>query len=385
MTHLPLLLHMARKGKPLIISTGTADLDEVGQVVGELRAFYGSLPLPVVLLQCTASYPTPPGAAHVQAVVTLREAFGVPSGLSDHTRDPVDAPAAAVALGAVVVEKHYTLSNQLAGPDHKFALEPHELREMVRRIRGVQQALGSGRKVPDGAEAELRHFARRSLFTTRPIARGEAFSGANTRVLRRGKQEAGLAPRWHPLVLGRTAARDLLPWQPLQADDVGDTEGLRDDGVLLRRAVQGDIEWVWQLHNEPGVRAVSLNPEPIPWDDHVAWFARQLDDPTMRLWLVLRDGERCGVLRIDGRAKVSTALAADVRGQGVGRAALRLACRTFAGETGADHVDAEILADNLQSQKAFAAAGFVHRGTRDEGSRAVQVWRWELAASGRHG
>ena len=217
MTHTPLLEHVARKGKPVILSTGTAHLYEVGRAV---RAFLATDNHRLVLLQCTAKYPTPLEALNAQALVTLREHFELPTGLSDHSRDPLVGPMTAVALGACVIEKHFTLSNQLPGPDHAFAVEPDELAELVRRVREVEAALGSGRKEVLEAEQELRSFSRRALFTRTEVKRGEAFTRANVAVLRTGKLERGLPPDAHDEVVEHVAARDLAPESAITKDDL---------------------------------------------------------------------------------------------------------------------------------------------------------------------
>lgn len=218
MTHHPLLRKVATKKKPVIMSSGASNLDEVRAAVKALEsAGCDSL----VLLQCTAAYPAPLEAVNVRAVATLREALNVPTGLSDHSRDPVVAPMTAVALGAAVIEKHYTLSNKLPGPDHAFAIEPNELRRLVRRVRETETVLGSGNKQVHSVEEELRHFARRSLFTTQAVKAGETLSRDNIDVLRRGQQAAtGLDPEELEKVLGLPAARDLDADEPLTRADV---------------------------------------------------------------------------------------------------------------------------------------------------------------------
>lgn len=217
MTHIPLLRHVAAKGKPVIMSTGTATLDEVARSVEAFRATGNDQ---LVLLQCTAKYPAPLEALNVSALVTLRERFDLPTGFSDHSRDPVVGPMTAVALGADVVEKHLTLDNDLPGPDHAFAVEPHELAELVRRVRQVEQARGSGRKEVLAEEQELRAFSRRALFTTAAVKAGERFGSENVAVLRTGKRPRGLPPEALDRVLGRRAARDLPAESPLGEDDL---------------------------------------------------------------------------------------------------------------------------------------------------------------------
>jgi sialic acid synthase SpsE len=217
LTHEPLLREVAARGKPVLLSTGASNMDEVRRAVEALRAA-GCRDL--VLLQCTASYPTPPEAANVRALVTLREELGVPAGLSDHTREAVTAPMAAAALGASAIEKHFTLDNDMPGPDHAFAVEPDELAEMVRGVRGIERVLGSGAKTVHSVEEELRSFARRSIFTTRSVRAGERFSRENVDVLRAGKRPAGLPPSAMERVLGATAARDLPPETGLRETDL---------------------------------------------------------------------------------------------------------------------------------------------------------------------
>ncbi len=206
LTHHPLLAHMAGKGRPVIASTGAATLAEVAEAVAVVRAA-GSTAL--VLLQCTARYPTPLADLNLRAMRAMAEAFSLPVGLSDHSRHPSIGPAAAVAMGACVIEKHYTLSNDLPGPDHAFALEPRELADMVAAIRATEEALGSAAKLPAVVEDELRQFARRSIYAVRPIRRGEKLTCDNVAVLRCGKLTAGLAPAAFPALLGRVAVRDL--------------------------------------------------------------------------------------------------------------------------------------------------------------------------------
>ena len=214
MTHEPLLRHVAAKRKPMIVSTGTADMTEVTAMVETLRDAAG-----LALMQCTAAYPAPLDSLNVRAIPMMKSAFGVPVGLSDHSRDPVIGCLGAVALGANLIEKHFTLDNTLPGPDHRFAVEPGELAQLIQGVRGVEQALGTGEKVVHPVEAELRAFARRSIFTTRAVDAGEAFTSENLAVLRCGELKPGLEPRRYPEILGRRAVRPLGPDQALQADD----------------------------------------------------------------------------------------------------------------------------------------------------------------------
>jgi N-acetylneuraminate synthase len=216
MTHLPLVGHLAGKGKPLIVSTGTASLDEVRETVQHVRD-RGNPGL--ALMQCTAAYPAPLDALNLRAIATMKAAFGVPVGLSDHSRDPLVAPMAAVALGADLLEKHFTLSNQLPGPDHPYAVEPRELAQMIAKVREVEDALGTGEKRVQPVEEELRRFARRAVYAVRAIAPGEPFTRENVAVLRSGKLEPGLPPKAYESLLGRRAARAIAVEAPITAAD----------------------------------------------------------------------------------------------------------------------------------------------------------------------
>jgi len=207
LSHLPLVRTVLERGKPAFISTGASALADVLRVV-ELAREVGNTQM--VLLQCTAAYPTPPTDVNARAIVTLGEASGCLVGLSDHSRDPVIAPVVAVALGAVVIEKHFTLSNRLPGPDQKFAVEPEELRGLVRAVRGAQAVLGTGVKEVLAVEGELHGFARRSVFSVRAIGAGEVLTEDNIRVLRNGANAPGLAPEEYPRLLGKRAARNIL-------------------------------------------------------------------------------------------------------------------------------------------------------------------------------
>ena len=202
--HVRLLQRLAATRKPLIISTGAATEDDIDFCLQTVRAAGAG---DVTLLQCTSSYPAPPDSLNLTVIPWLRERFGVAAGFSDHSRDPIAGPVAAVALGATVIEKHYTLDNRLPGPDHPFALEPDELAAMVRAIRLAEQARGDGVKAVGSHETELRSFAVRAIQATRDLAPGDALvEGENFDVLRPGKRSAGMHPRHLDELRGRRAA-----------------------------------------------------------------------------------------------------------------------------------------------------------------------------------
>ncbi|MHB8958914.1 MAG: N-acetylneuraminate synthase family protein [Candidatus Limnocylindrales bacterium] len=216
--HVRLIEHLARAGKPLIMSTGAATEEDVAFGLDTVRA---SGATEVTLMHCTASYPAPPDSLNLAAIPYLRERFGVPVGLSDHSRDPIVAPVAAVALGAVAIEKHYTIDRRLPGPDHPFALQPSELAQMVRAIRLADLAVGEEGKIVQPAEQELRGFAVRAIQAVRDIAPGEPLvEGYNFDVLRPGKRSRGLHPRHLGLLRGRHSARSITAGDGITGDAI---------------------------------------------------------------------------------------------------------------------------------------------------------------------
>ncbi len=232
-TNAPLLLHAARTGRAVILSTGMSALKEVEEALGVLAYGYASgqekpsqdafgktfhsapgqdaLRGKVTLLHCTTEYPAAYEDVNLKAMDTLRAAFGLPVGLSDHTPG-IHVAVAAVARGAMVIEKHLTLDRTLPGPDHRASLEPGEFRQLVTAIRQVEAALGSGVKAPAPGELANVPIARRSLVAARDIRKGETFTAENLAVKRPG---TGTSPMRYWEWLGRIAERDYKKDQPL--------------------------------------------------------------------------------------------------------------------------------------------------------------------------
>ena len=204
LTHTPLVRHVASFGKPMLVSTGASDLNEVIKIVETIRSEGNDQ---IVLCQCTARYPTLPEGVNARAMLVMRDETRCLVGLSDHSRDPTVAPTVAVSLGACVIEKHFTLSNLLPGPDHKFAVEPRELANLIQTVRAAEKILGHGRKEVLPEEKELYDFARRSIITTRSIKAGEILSPDSVAVLRCGKLGYGLAPEQYESILGCAVGR----------------------------------------------------------------------------------------------------------------------------------------------------------------------------------
>lgn len=205
-TNLPYLRHLGRYGRRVILSTGMATLGEIETAL-EVLERAGTPRDYITVLHCNTEYPTPMADVNLRAMLTMRDALGVAVGYSDHTQG-IEVAIAAVALGAKVIEKHFTIDRKLPGPDHQASLEPDELKAMVVAIRNIEQALGDGIKRPSASEAKNRPIARKSLVAACAIRLGEVFSETNLAVKRPG---TGLSPmRWDE-VLGRRAPRDFAP------------------------------------------------------------------------------------------------------------------------------------------------------------------------------
>lgn len=202
-TNLPYLRHIGKYGKPIILSTGMATLVEIESALGILEEA-STVREKITVLHCNTEYPSPIEDVNLKAMLTIRDKLGVQVGYSDHTLG-IEVPIAAVALGATIIEKHFTLDRTLPGPDHQASLEPDELVEMVKAIRNIEQALGDGIKRPSPSEQKNMPIARKSIVAARNIQKGESLTEENLAIKRPG---IGISPmRWDNLV-GRVAEKD---------------------------------------------------------------------------------------------------------------------------------------------------------------------------------
>jgi N,N'-diacetyllegionaminate synthase len=202
-TNLPFLVKIARTQKPVILSTGMSDMTEIREAINILKQ-HGTEDLTV--LHCTSEYPAPYKEVNLKAMNSIAEAFGVEVGYSDHTKG-IEIPVAAVAMGAQIIEKHFTLDNNMEGPDHKASLEPSELKKMVSSIRNVELAMGTGEKKPVPSEEKNKMLVRKSIIASRKIEKGELFTEKNLTVKRPG---TGVSPmKWFE-ILGRNSTKNYI-------------------------------------------------------------------------------------------------------------------------------------------------------------------------------
>lgn len=203
LTNLPFLRCIAKKNKPIIISTGMGNLGEVESALNILTNS-GTKRKNITILHCTTNYPCPYEEVNLKAMLSLKEAFKLSVGYSDHTLG-IEVPISAVSLGATVIEKHFTLDKNMEGPDHKASLEPNELKAMVKAIRNIEEALGDGIKKPNKSEIDIMKVARKSIVASKDIKKGEIFNDDNITVKRPG---TGISPmRWNEIV-GKIAKKD---------------------------------------------------------------------------------------------------------------------------------------------------------------------------------
>ncbi len=210
-TNYPYLARIAATGKPIIMSTGMCDTSDINNALDALIE-NGATKESITLLHCNTQYPTPYEDVNLLAMNTIKSDYGLATGYSDHTQG-IEIPVAAVALGACVIEKHFTLDRNMEGPDHKASLEPAELKKMVEAIRIVEQALGSASKTVSPSEAQNKSIARKSIVAKRNIHKGETLTEDNITVKRPGN---GISPMKWREVIGTPATRDFAPDEPIE-------------------------------------------------------------------------------------------------------------------------------------------------------------------------
>lgn len=213
LTNIPLLQHIARFGKPMIVSTGMGTIEEIKEAVEAIQAAGND---DITVLHCVTDYPTPPEQVNLRAMHVIQAALGVPIGYSDHSMG-IEASVIAVAAGAKVIEKHFTLDCNLPGPDHKASLEPKDLGEMVKGIRKVEVLLGSGKKQPNEAELAVAKIVRRSVVAARDLKTGDTITSDMVLLRRPG---TGIEPARIGEVIGRTLSRDVKEGVLLSWDDL---------------------------------------------------------------------------------------------------------------------------------------------------------------------
>ena len=349
---LPLVANVARRHKPVILSTGMASLGEIEAAVATCRSVGNDR---LALLRCVSSYPAKPEAMNLQSFIALRS-FGAVVGLSDHTRDNTVA-IASVALGAKLIEKHFILDRSVGGPDAFFSLEPDELASLIKTVRDTERAMGKPRFGISSDEKASAAF-RRSLFVAKDVKAGATLT---SQIVRSVRPSHGLSPEHLPRVLGSVAARDLTAGEPLSWDMVGPKAA--HPLVALRPATSSDSDLLFAWRNDEETRRASANTEIVTRHDHDAWLSKSLDSKDRALFMATRDGESVGTARMDREAphaevwEVSITIAPSARGSRLA-APLLIALSAEARARGATLLIARLRPENAKSRAAFEAAGY---------------------------
>lgn len=210
-TNYPYLAKIAGFGQPIVMSTGMCDHADIANALNALLE-NGAKKEDITILHCNTQYPTPMEDVNLRAMLNIKETYGVKIGYSDHS-EGIEVPIAATALGATIIEKHFTLDKTMEGPDHKASLEPHELKDMVNAIRNIEKALGNGKKCTSASETSNKAIARKSIVASRHIKQGEVLCEDNITVKRPGN---GISPMKWKEVIGSTAKRDFTPDQLIE-------------------------------------------------------------------------------------------------------------------------------------------------------------------------
>ena len=342
-----LLKAVAATGKPVIVSTGIAGLGEIAEALAVLRE-HGATD--ICVLKCTSAYPAPIEAANLRTIPNMADTFKCLAGLSDHTTG-IEAPVAAVALGAVLIEKHFKLADDPGSPDDAFSLTVEQFTQMVTSIRRVEQALGTVQYTKSATERRSARWGR-SLYCVRPIKAGERFTSANVRSIRPGD---GLHPRFYDTVLGATAAHDIGSATPLALSMLG----LWLEPVKPEADAETTLPWA---NDEVTIAMSPHRTGPVTPEQHRAWLAAHADE----LWVAREPTSDAAValLRLEPdsttptRVTVSINVAPEARGRGLGKQALQALLHTVVPERGVTAVYAEILPNNKRSQRLFQDQGF---------------------------
>jgi len=215
--HTELLKFIAETKKPVLISTGASTLEEISFAIETMKENNSGQ---LGLLQCTACYPAPMESLNLNSIPFLKQKYNLPVGLSDHSFDSIITPIVAIGIGATIIEKHFTIDRNLPGPDHSFALEPEELKIMIKNIRIGEKTIGVKEKKILDVEQELQKFAKRSIQAIKPILEGDKLNlGENIAILRPGNLSRGIEPRFLSDVLGKTATKKIKTGEGIQKSD----------------------------------------------------------------------------------------------------------------------------------------------------------------------
>lgn len=343
MVDIPLIEYVASKGKPIIMSTGMSTLEEIEEAVAAVqRAGNPNL----ILLKCSSAYPAISDDMHLKTIQHMKEYFGIPIGLSDHSMGSLGA-ATAVALGANVIEKHFCISREIENPDSSFSMTPEEFKQMVEDVRNVEKAMG-GVSYGVSKQEEGNIGFRRSLFAVADIKAGETLSAENIRSIR---PAYGMKPKYYPYVLGKKAVTDIAYGTPLQMEHV----------AVLRDVTKEDADLLLMWKNDETARKFALSPKVVTPQEHMAWFERVLQSNNTFLYIMQCGDVPAGQVRLDveeTEGVLSYSVDAEYRGYGYGELLLLLAEEKAKEMSDVKILSGVVNADNQASVKCFQKLGY---------------------------
>lgn len=358
-THIPLLKRIGKTQKPVILSKGLASKEEIKNAIRVLKE---SGTKDIAVLHCISSYPAKPEQMNLKTIPDIKERLGVISGISDHSLN-ITVPIVSAALGASIIEKHFTISREDGGPDSEFSIEPKELRDLIRTVREAESTLGKPLYHPESSEKNNIMF-RRSLFASKDIKKGEIFTTDNIRIVRPGD---GLAPSFYESILGKKAEEEIEKGTPLEWRMVENSQ----NKIFLRPAQKDDCLDIFNWRNDPV--SVMFSPSgKIKFEEHEVWFNKKIEDPQTSIIVITNlKKEKVGMIRFDKdkkKAIVSINLNPKYRGKGLGKESLRLAIKKYFNNFDVEEIVAKIDPKNVVSQNLFFKLGFGKCDSSDDDS-----------------
>ncbi len=366
-SHIPFLKRIGQTKKPVILSRGLTSLEELELAITVLKE--NGCP-EIIILHCVSSYPATVEQMNLSTIPDIAKRFSVVTGLSDHSLG-ITAPIAAVALGASVIEKHYTLLRTEGGVDAAFSLEPKELKEMVQSIRNTEKALGTPSYEIKSKEGENFVF-KQSIFVVKDIKKGDILNKENIRIIRPGQ---GLNPKYYEELLGKTASQDLERGTPLNKEMVEDfipydikKENKEKEELIYRFADKNDCKTIFNWRNDPSTIRYAPSGK-VDYNNHLNWFNQKISNPKTQIFMVTKrkdqnnsENEEIGMIRFDFRddscSEISINLNPQFRGQGWGAKMLASMTKKYFMNFNVKKIYAQIMAGNLGSIKLFEKCGF---------------------------
>jgi pseudaminic acid synthase len=358
--HIPLLKKIAQTKKPIIMSRGMTTLDEIEEALETLREAGNS---ELALLHCVSSYPAKYEQMNLNTIPDIQKRFDVIPGLSDHTVG-TETSIAAVALGAKIIEKHFTLSRKDGGPDAAFSLEKEELKSLVKTIRNIEKSLGTPSYEIGKKESENRVF-KRSIYAVKDIKKGEKFTEENIRVIRPGY---GMHPRYYEEIIGRKTTKNLKMGISLKADLIGDIfqeknkKEVKNKKCDINFAKRGDSLGLFKIRNNSQIRNKSNNNDEINFENHDKWFKNKYFSNNGNICLIAKINKKvAGYCRLDlgdetNKFIVSIAVDPIFQGYGIGNLLLKKSIKEI---KKGQEIIAEIKRDNTASLNLFKKNKFV--------------------------